>query len=100
MLRCVRYRDRLGSRIPLDIQCECFRDKSERKECPSSPDDGHDLGIAFDVGRLTIQRSYVLADPQLQCLALPYNGSLLCGRIPGDGSSSDLDDCPDGEQST
>lgn len=26
MLLCVRYCDRFGSGIPLDVQCECFRD--------------------------------------------------------------------------
>ena len=78
MLRCVRYRYRLGSSIPLDVQCERFRDKPERKEGPSTHDDRYDLGVAVDVDRLTIQSRHVLADPQFQCLVFPHDGGLLC----------------------
>src|SRR5450756_1499365 len=92
LLRCVRYRYHLGSRIPLDIQCECFRDKPERKECSSTLDDRHDLGIGVDVDRRTIELRYVLANPQLQRLAFPHNGDFLRRRVPNDGPSGGFND--------
>src|SRR5450759_3070819 len=96
LLRCVRYRYCLSGRIPLDIQCKCLREKPEGKECPSTPDDGYDPGIAVDVDRLTIQRRHVLADPQLKRCVASCDGNFLCRRFPYDGTSGCFDDCPYG----
>src|SRR5664280_1916387 len=45
LLRCIRYRYCLSSRIPLDIQCKCFGDKPERKEGPAVDDHGNNLRV-------------------------------------------------------
>ena len=49
LLRRERDRYHVQNRVPLDIECQCFRDKSKGQDRSSSPDDWYDLGIGVDL---------------------------------------------------
>ena len=92
MLRYVRDRDRLGSRIPMDVQVKCFPDKPKRKEGPVVDDHGDNLWVCrINGNRFVIDVSDIAPNTDVHRVFSKEHVYCSCRRAPDDPATKRLD---------